>query len=139
MNLEKFEEGDKVLFNERKQPLEVVQAEDNELTVEGPKGGDYIIYRGDDDSLLYCKKGNKRYSSYVEDLRKIGEWKEEGDTWTHSKTDAEIRLKKNEVGFWTIKSNKIDLDPIELPKYGYSNKEFAEEDIQKLVKKNPEG
>lgn len=139
MDLEEFEKGDKILFNQRKQPLEVAEVRKNELKINGPQGGKYEIYRGDEGSLLYCKEGKKRYSSYVEDLRKVGEWNRNDDTWTHSRTGAKIQLVKNNAGFWIVKSDKIDLEPVEPPKYGYSNRESAEKDVEKLIKKNPEG
>lgn len=139
---EDLEEGEKILFNDRKTPLEVAERqEDGSLTVEGPGGGEYEIYRAEDDEdvLLVSRKGNRRYSSYCEDLRRVGEWvREDENLWKHSKTDARIELVKNENGFWTIKSDKFE-DELDLPKYGYSSREFAEEDVEKFVKNNPEG
>lgn len=135
MNLEKFEEGDKVLFNERKTPLEVVDTLEEEIFVEGPNGGEYEIYL-DEGTLLVCKKGNRRYSSYCEDLRKIGEWIREGDTWRHSKSGAEVSLSENENGYWFVRSEKLEVDN---PMYGFSSKEFAVEEAEKIVGKNPEG
>jgi len=139
MVIEKFSKGDKILFDERTQPLKVAESEDDRIIVEGPKGGQYEIYEAENGKLLYCKEGKRRYSSYVENLRKVGEWSKENNKWIHSKTEAEIKLVKNEAGFWTIKTEKIDLEPIEPPKYGYSDKESAEKDVKKLIKKNPEG
>lgn len=138
MELNQFKKGDRILFNERVQPLEVEESEDGVLRVTGPQGAEYEIYT-EDGKLLYCKKGNRRYSSYVNELRKTGEWRKTGDSWTHSKTGAEIRLSKNEMGFWTLETDGIDPEPIDPPKYGYSDKEFAEEDAEKLVNRNPEG
>ncbi len=135
MNLEKFEEGDKVLFNDRKTPLEVVEAFEDEIFVEGPNGGEYEIYL-DEGTLLVSKKGNRRYSSYCEDLRKIGEWIREDDTWRHSKSSAEVSLEQNENGYWFVRSEKFEVDN---PMYGFSSKEFAVEEAEKIIGKNPEG
>ncbi|MFQ3308411.1 MAG: hypothetical protein ACI977_000646 [Candidatus Nanohaloarchaea archaeon] len=137
-----LEEGELILFNDRKTPLEVSGIrEDGTLDVAGPSGGEYEIYRAeeDEDILLVSKKGNRRYSSYCKNLRRVGEWvRKNEDRWEHSKTGAEIELVKNDNGFWTIKSDKFE-DEIDTPKYGYSSKEFAEEEAEKFVKKNPEG
>lgn len=135
MNLEKFEEGDKVLFNDRKTPLEVVEAFEDEIFVEGPNGGEYEIYL-DEGTLLVSKKGNRRYSSYCKDLRKIGEWIREDDTWRHSKSSAEVSLEQNENGYWFVRSEKFEVDN---PMYGFSSKEFAVEEAEKIIGKNPEG
>jgi hypothetical protein len=135
VELEKFEENEKVLFNDRKTPLEVVETSEEEIFVEGPNGGEYEIYL-DGETLLVCKKGNRRYSSYCEDLRKIGEWIREGDKWRHSKSGAEISLEQNENGYWFVRSEKFEVDN---PMYGFSSKEFAVEEAEDIVGKNPEG
>lgn len=139
---EQLEEDELILFNDRKTPLKVEKRrEDNSVEVAGPSGGEYEIYRAEDDEdvLLVSKKGNRRYSSYCKDLRKVGEWvRENNNLWRHSKTGAEIELAKKDNGFWTIKSDKFG-DELDLPKYGYSSREFAEEDAQKFVDNNPEG
>ena len=137
MDLGKFKAGDKVLFNDRKTPLTVEEASQKDLLVEGPKGGDYKIYF-DKDTLLVCKPGNEDYSSYCKELRKVGEWSREGDEWKHSKTEASIKVVKKDNGFWTIESDKFG-DELDLPMYGYSSKEYAVEDVEKFIKKRPEG
>jgi hypothetical protein len=137
-DLEDLEEGDKILFNDRKQPLEVVKVEDERVLVEGPSGGEYEIYE-DDGTLLWSKEGNRRYSSYCKDLRTVGTWEREKDRWEHS-SGTSIKLEKNEIGYWTIKSEGIQVEEeLDLPKYGYSDKEKAEKDVQKVVRKHPEG
>ncbi len=137
--LEDIQEGDKILFNDRSQPLTVEKIEDERVLVEGPSGGEYEIYEAEDtEDLLFCKKGNRRYSSYCRDLRKVGEWNKEGDEWEHSKTGNYIRLGKNDIGYWVIESS-LPLNEIDSPKYGYSDREEAEKDIKKVVRKNPEG
>jgi hypothetical protein len=135
VNLEKFEEGDKVLFNDRKTPLEVVETSEEEIFVEGPSGGEYEIYL-DGETLLVSKRGNRRYSSYCKDLRKVGEWERDGDTWRHSKSDAVVSLEENENGYWFVRSEDFEVDN---PMYGFSSKEFAEEEAEKIVGENPEG
>lgn len=138
-DLQELEKGEKVLFNDRKTPLEVTGKIDGGITVEGPSGGEYEIYEAEDtDDLLVSKKGNRRYSSYCKELRKVGSWERKDDTWTHSITGEKVELVKNSLGYWTIKSG-LDTGFLDLPKYGYSDKEVAEEDALKLVKKNPEG
>lgn len=137
MEYDDLSEGQRILFNDRKTPLTVEEAEEGRVLVAGPSGGEYEIYR-EKDVLLVCKPGNRRYSSYCEDLRDVGEWSREGDTWKHSKTGAEIELVKKDNSFWTIKSEKFS-DEIDTPMYGYSKKEFAEKDAGKFVENNPEG
>ncbi|MBC5792633.1 MAG: hypothetical protein H8Z69_01195 [Nanohaloarchaea archaeon] len=142
MKLKRLElrEGDKVLFNDRKQPLEVEKVEDDRALIKGSGGGEYEIYEAEDtDELLFCSRGKRRYSSYCRELRKVGEWIREGDKWTHT-SGSSVRLEKNEMGYWTVDSEDIDIDrEIDLPKYGYSDKEEAEKDLEKIVGKYPEG
>ncbi|QGA80492.1 hypothetical protein [Candidatus Nanohalobium constans] len=135
--LEGFEEGEKVLFNDRKTPLTVQEVSEEELVVEGPGGGEYEIYF-DEDTLLVCRKGNKRYSSYCEDLRSVGEWVRDGDCWRHSKTEAEISIVQNENGFYELESKKFQGE-LDNPAYGFTNKEAALEEAEKVVESNPEG
>lgn len=132
-----LEEGMRVLFNDRKTPLEVVDVDDGEAVVEGPNGGRYEIYR-EGDALLVSREGSRRYSSYCEDLRSVGRWKREGETWMHSKTGAEVYLVKRDNGFWTVRTEGLE-DSVDTPMYGYSDREFAEEDAQDFVEDHPEG
>ncbi|MFB6115284.1 MAG: hypothetical protein ABEK04_03250 [Candidatus Nanohalobium sp.] len=137
MDFEELEEGMKVLFNDRKTPLEVVEKEEEKAVVEGPNGGRYEIYP-DEDALLVSREGNRRYSSYCEDLRSVGEWNRDEDTWKHSKTEAEVSLRKKNTGYWTVETRGLE-DEVDVPMYGYSDKEFAEEDAEKFIGKHPEG
>ena len=137
MEYKNLSNGQKILFNDRKTPLTVEEVEDDRVLVAGPSGGEYELYK-DEDTLLVCKPGNRRYASYCKDLRDVGEWNRGGDTWRHSKTGAKVTLEKKDNGFWTIKSEKFG-DEIDTPMYGYSKKEFAEDDAEKFVKNNPEG
>lgn len=137
MNFEELEKGLKILFNDRKTPLTVTEKDEDRALVEGPNGGEYEIFT-DDGTLLVSKEGNRRYSSYCKDLRSVGEWRREEDAWSHSKTDAKVSMEKKENGFWTISTEGLE-DSIDTPMYGYSDKEFAEEDAQKFVDKHPEG
>ena len=137
MDLEKFEVGDKVLFNDRKTPLDVVEASSEKLLVRGPAGGEYKIYF-DNDTLLVCKPGNEDYSSYCKELRDVGEWVRDSDKWRHSKSEALIEIVEKDNGFWTLESEKFG-DELDIPMYGYSGKEYAIEDVEKFVGKRPEG
>lgn len=47
--LEGVKEGDELLFNDRKKPLEVEDVDEHEIKVVGPLGGEYVIYRYDPD------------------------------------------------------------------------------------------
>jgi len=137
VSFEEFEEGERILFNDRKTPLNIFDIGDERMLVEGPSGGEYEIYF-DGDTRLVAKPGNRKYSSYCKDLRKVGEWVREEEKWIHSKTEASIEVVEKDNGFWTIKSEKFE-DELDLPMYGYSSKEFALEDVQKFIEKRPEG
>lgn len=135
MKLEDLEKGDRILFNDRATPLEVEQVKDDGVIVAGPKGGEYELYE-DEGTLLVCKKGNWRYSSYCKDLRRVGEWKRNNDKWTHSITGAQISIEEDENGFWQVESDTFDIDN---PMYGFSSKEFAEEEVKSILEDNPAG
>lgn len=135
MEPKELEKGDRVLFNDRKRPLKVTSP-GGEAEVEGPGGGDYVLYE-EDGTMLVAKKGNKRYSSYLEDLRKVGEWEKKGENlWRHSKTGSEVELSE-EDGFWRLESD-VEHN-IEVPGMGYMERKPAEEDAQKIMDRNPEG
>jgi len=138
--LQSLEEGEKILFNDRKTPLTVKNVQENEIEVAGPQGGKYILYREEDAKHpLTAKPGNKKYSSYAKNLRKVGKWQKTGEkTWQHTKTKAEMTVKKNQVGFYTIETRNLDQE-IDLPKYGFSDLENALEETHKIIKDNPEG
>lgn len=137
-NLDGLEKEDRILFNERKVPLEVDQVDENRVHVKGPQGGEYILFSAEqtDDLLVRNKESQRRYATYVEDLRKVGKWEKKSENlWRHSKSGTETRLTKNDAGFWTLET------PLEFeePKYGFSSREFAEEKVKKIIEKNPEG
>ena len=137
MKFDKFEKDDKILFNDRKAPLTVEQVKEEEMEVSGPSGGEYEIYY-DGDTRLVAKPGNRKYSSYCKDLRKVGEWRREEDEWVHSKSEASIKLEKKDNGFWTLKSEKFE-DELDNPMYGFSNREAALEEVEKFIENCPEG
>lgn len=137
MSFENFEKEDRILFNDRKTPLTVEKIGAEVMEVTGPSGGEYEIYF-DGDTRLVAKPGNRKYSSYCKDLRKVGKWIRDGNEWKHSKTEASIKVVRKDNGFWTLESGKFE-DDLDLPKYGYSSKEFAVEDAEKFVDKRPEG
>jgi hypothetical protein len=136
MEIENLEEGDRVLFGDRKQPLKVLENSEK-LKVEGPNGAEYLFWEADNGKLLYAQEGKERYASYAEDLRKVGEWRRDGDTWKHTDTGKTLRLEKTGTGFWSIETEPEGL--IDKPLYGYTDKEEAEKDVEKYIRKNPEG
>lgn len=133
-----LEEGDRILFNDRQVPLEVAERDDNRLHVNGPQGGEYIVFKAEEqERLLIAPKGRRSYAAYLDDLREVGKWMQDGNSWEHSKTGATVELVENEIGRWTVETSMdADFSP---PKYGYADKESAVEDAEKLVEKNPEG
>lgn len=137
MRFEEFNQGDRILFNDRKTPLTVENIEGEVMEVAGPSGGEYEIYY-DGDTRLVAKPGNRKYSSYCKDLRKVGEWVREGYEWVHSKTQASIKVVRKDNGFWTLKSEKFE-DELDNPMYGFSDREAAEEEVEKFIEKRPEG
>lgn len=137
-----LEKEDTILFDSRAQPLRVVEIKKDKIKIEGPSGGEYILFVAEEQNrVLISKEGNRDYASYIENLRKVGEWQKKGkNNWKHSKSGAEFKLEKKDTGYWTIKASKSDLEEeLNLPLYGYSDREFAEEDVQKVIKKHPEG
>lgn len=135
---EKLEEGNRVLFNERKIPLKVENVDENRLHVSGPQGGEYIMFPAEEkpELILIANKGSREYASKVENLREVGVWEKINERkWRHSKSGEEIELMKNDAGFWTIETG-LEAD---VPKYGFSSEEHAREEIKKLVEDNPEG
>ena len=133
--LEDLEKGDRVLFNDRAQPLKVKEIDEDSVIVSGPKGGEYEIYL-DEGTLLVCKKGSRRYSSYCKDLRNVGEWVREENEWVHSRSGDRVWLEEDENGFWTVESDTFEVDN---PMYGFSSKEFAVEEAESIVNSNPDG
>ena len=136
MELDKLSEGDRILFNDRKTPLKVVDTgEDAEI--EGPQGGRYVLYE-EESTVLVSREGSRRYASKVENLRKTGEWKRNGDCWRHSKTDAKISIDQEETGNWIISVSGI-IDSPDRPSYGFLRKEAAVDEVNSFVQERPEG
>lgn len=134
---DKLEQDDRILFNDRKIPLTVEAVDENRVHIEGPQGGEYILYPAEDDPdlLLVSRKGSRRYASKVGSLRKTGRWAQESkNSWEHT-SGTRIELVKNDSGFWTLET-ELEADT---PKYGFSNREFAVEAAEKLIEDNPEG
>ena len=137
MKFEEFEEGEKILFNDRKTPLTISDVSNERMLVEGPSGGEYEIYF-DESTLLVCRKGGREYSSYCEGLRSVGEWVRSENVWRHSVSGAEIRVVEKDNGFWTIKSEKFDGE-LDNPLYGFTSFEGAVEEVEDFVGGYPEG
>jgi hypothetical protein len=127
-----FEEGQFILYGDRQQPLKVVEARDDLLRVEGPQGGEYILFLSDDgETLLEASPGKRQYASKVDDLRVVGRWEETDDgVYEHSRTGDRIEVVTNDAGFWTIETTLEDID---LPGYGYTEQEMAEEKAEKII------
>lgn len=139
-DVSELSEGERILYGEKKTPLTVKQVEEGEAKVEGPKGGEYLLYNEQGAKHpLVSKPGNKRYASYAENLRKVGEWNRKDEkTWKHTGTKAKIQLVTSPAGFWTLDTENFDED-LDLPRYGFSNLENAKEEAEKILEKNPEG
>lgn len=139
-NLEQLAEGDRILFDDRATPLTVEEISEDGVKIQGPNGGEYELYTEEDAKHpLIGKPGNRRYSSYAKNLRKVGEWQKTGEkTWKHTDTGAKITLEKNSAGFWNLEIENFD-EEVDLPKYGFSDLENAKEEAEKIVDKNPEG
>jgi hypothetical protein len=139
-SIQELEEGERILFKGRKTPLKVSEIEEDRALIQGPQGGEYQIFPAEESKkLLISKPGKRKYASYVKNLRKVGKWEEEDEnSWEHTSTGARLWLEKKDTGFWTIRSENFEKS-LELPKYGFSDLESAEEELEKLVRDNPEG
>jgi len=135
---EKIEKGDHVLFNDKKKPLKVLEKSGKKALLEGPRGGIYQIFMSER-GLMASKKGSRRFSKDVKELRKTGRWdKTSENRWKHTGTEASIELVKRETGFWDVEV--VGFKPnIELPGYGFTDKKFALEEIDNIISKHPEG
>lgn len=134
--------GDMVLYNDKKTPLTVTKTGEERVFVEGPLGGEYMLFRAEDepDTILVAKPGNREYASYVADLRTVGRWQEVGeDAWRHSETGATISVEQNEVGYWTVTVDAFTGDAPDVPKYGFTEKELAVKEARRLIESHPEG
>lgn len=131
-SLETFEDGDFILYGDRKQPLTVKDAREDRLLVEGPQGGEYVLFYADDgETLLEATPGKRQYASAVDAVREVGHWEErEEGHFVHSKTGDTIDVEQNETGFWTIETTLGDVD---VPQYGYTERDKAIEKAKSLV------
>lgn len=135
---ENLDEGDYILFNDRKKPLEVISVEDGRVNIEGPGGGIYFLFK-EGSEVRVSGSLSKRYSSFVKDLRVTGRWvKRDEGLWEHTGTDASINIYKEETGFWNVdfEGFKPDVEP---PRYGFTEREHAEELVEKVLRQNSEG
>lgn len=142
MKLNEIKEGDRILFKGRKEPLTVEEKGEDCIYIKGPQGGDYVIFEAPDDPdiLLISNRGNREYSSLAENLREVGKWEKQGErVWRHSKTDAEISITDNDIGFHQIEVKGLDKSRLDLPKYGFSEMENAVEEAENIIKDYPEG
>lgn len=137
--IEELEEQDRILFNDRARPLKVAECKKDSVLLEGPLGGRYQLFEEENaDHLLVSKPGDREYASYAKDLRRTGEWIETDKGFEHTDTEASVHLVRNDSGFWSLKVSDLDAD-FDIPKYGFSDKEYAEEEMKKIVENNPEG
>lgn len=139
-DLDDLSAGDHVLFGDRQQPLTVTAVEEHRVFVEGPQGGEYMLFETEDDpdTLLVAKPGNREYASYAEDLEIVGTWEDVDDlVWRHTDTGAEIRVEENDMGYWEVHT---DLDHNrDLPGYGFAEREDAVQEAERLRKRHPRG
>ena len=132
------EDGDFVLFNNRKQPLEVVKKEEERAEIKGPQGGRYMIFVSER-GLRVSKKGSRRYSSAVRDLRNTGTWERISDNeWEHTGTGARVEIVERGTGLWSIETEGFEPD-VDVPQYGFTEREFAQETAKKIIRKHSEG
>ncbi len=142
--LKQLEKGDKVLYNEKKTPLTVasVDTESDEVVVQGPQGGEYLLFvpADNEELVLESRSGNREYANKVEDLRTVGEWVQTGeDRWEHSVSGATVELVQNDTGYWTVSVTGVDGDLPDIPRYGFTEKRFARETAEAFIADNPEG
>lgn len=135
-----LEEGNRVLFNDRKQPLTVDRVEEGRIFITGPKGGEYMLFLADDEeTVLVAAPGQREYASAVTGLRIVGEWKKTGeDAWRHTGTGATIQVVTTPAGFWTLDTDEF-AGEVDVPRYGFTEKEIAVAEAQKLMAQHPEG
>lgn len=137
LDLADLSPGDRILFNDKKQPLTVTSVDGDKVAIEGPKGGSYVLFQ-DDDTILVSTSGNRRYASPVSGLRVVGEWKQVSELrWEHSRSGATIAVEENEIGKWTVRTDGVPLD--EPVGYGYTKQKYAREHALNIIRDHPEG
>lgn len=137
-----LEAGDRVLYNEKQEPLTVATVQENGVWVEGPQGGEYLLFRAPDDpeTILESQSGNREYARAVTDLRVVGEWEQTGEgTWTHTMSGATVHLTTTDAGYWTLTIDGFSGETPDIPQYGYMSREIALEEAQGFMDEHPEG
>ncbi len=140
--LDTLEEGDRVLYNTKQTPLTVIAVQDTDVIVEGPYGGEYLLFPAPDDPsvILESQSGNKEYARKVEDLRTVGEWTQTGeDAWKHSRTGATVTLETTDAGYWTLTIAGFSGDKPDVPQYGFTSKDVARDEAEAFMDAHPEG
>lgn len=140
--LQSLSEGDHVLFNDRKTPLTVTVVEEDRVFVDGPQGGEYVLFVAPDDPelVLVAKPGNRQYASKVEDLEVVGTWESvEDGVWQHSKTGATVQVVQNDAGYWTVDVDDMGGASPDVPGYGFLDREQAAETAEKFIANHPRG
>lgn len=138
-DIDDLEEDDFVLWSGKAQPLRVTEAGEGRVRVEGPQGGEYVVFRAPDDPdvLLVAKPGNREYASLVEDLRVVGHWERDDTTWRHTGTGAELQVVETDNGTWTVTAE--DIPGPDVPRYGFLERELAVEEAERYARQHPEG
>lgn len=131
-SFDEFDKGEFILYGDKKQPLEVTDVREDRLLVAGPQGGEYVLFYGDDgETLLEATPGKRQYASVIENLRHVGRWEQQDDgRYVHSASGDTIEVVQEDTGFWTIETT---LDDVDLPKYGWTDREDADEKARSLV------
>lgn len=137
-SLDELAEGDLVLFEGKKQPLEVVSVSGGKVQIQGPHGGEYVLFEEEDRTIVCSSRGSRRYATPAKNLHTVGKWKQlDEDAWKHSRTGATVEVKENEIGKWIVEADGVELE--EEIGYGYMEKGLAEKHAKKILKNNPEG
>jgi hypothetical protein len=134
--------GDRILYNEKQQPLTVTAVREDAVEVDGPQGGEYLLFRAPDDpeTILESQSGNREYSRQVTDLRITGEWQQTADDqWEHTVTGATVRLDETGAGYWTVVIEGFSGETPDIPAYGFTEKSIARETAGDFMDAHPEG
>lgn len=139
---QQLEERDRVLYNQKKHPLQVIRVAEDEIVVRGPEGGEYLLFPAPDDTdvVLESRSGNREYASRVENLRIVGEWEAIGENrWEHTETGATVSVEKTDAGYWGLTIEDFNGAPPDVPKYGFLKKTYAVAEAKTFMADNPEG
>lgn len=135
-------EGDRILYNEKQQPLTVIDVRADAVQVEGPQGGRYLLFTAPDDpdTVLESTSGNREYAREITDLRVVGEWKQiDTDAWEHTQTGAQVALEQTGAGYWTLSIDNFAGELPDIPQYGFTSKEIALDEAEQFMEDHPEG